>query len=70
MAENKGTYTPTKAKCNKKHLAKLDDIKLRVAKGKRDYYKKAAENAGESLNSFAIRAMDYLIETEHLDPNE
>ena len=70
MTDNKGTYTPARAEYNKKHLAKLDDIKLRVPKGKRDYYKKAAENAGESLNSFAIRAMDYLIETEHLDPNE
>lgn len=67
MSDNKGTYTPARAEYIKKHMEKLDDIKVRVPKGKREYYKKAAEKAGLSLNSFAIRAMDYLIEIENLD---
>ena len=69
MSENnKSTYTPARAKSQKKYLTKnFDDIKIRVPKGKRDYYKQAAENAGESLNSFAIRAMEYLIELEKLN---
>ena len=69
MSEKKeSTYTPARAKSQKKYLTKnFDDIKIRVPKGKRDYYKQAAENAGESLNSFAIRAMEYLIEFEKLN---
>lgn len=67
--ENKGTYTPARAKYIKKHMEKLDDIKIRVPKGRREYYKKLAENAGESLNTFAIRAMDYLAAVEGLDKN-
>ena len=45
MSDNKGTYTPARAEYIKKHMEKLDDIKVRVPKGKREYYKKAAEKA-------------------------
>lgn len=38
----------------KKHLAKLDEIKIRVPKGKKEEYKKMAEAAGKSLNQFII----------------
>lgn len=61
------TYTPERAKYIKKYLTEtVEDIKIRVPRGRKDYYKEAAANAGESLNSFAIRAMDYLIEMEKL----
>ena len=52
MSENnKSTYTPARAKSQKKYLTKnFDDIKIRVPKGKREYYKQAAENAGETAN--------------------
>ena len=64
---NKGTYTPARAKYIKKHMSKLEEIRVRVPKGEKDYYKKAAEKSGESLNAFAIRAMKYLIEVEKLN---
>lgn len=38
----------------KKHLAKLDEIKIRVPKGKKEEYKKMAEAAGKSLNQFIV----------------
>ena len=66
--EKKKRYTESQAKAEKKYLtANFEDIKVRLPKGKRDYYKKAAANANESLNSFVIRAMDYLIKIEDLN---
>ena len=66
--EKKSRYTEAQAKASKKYLAaNYEDIKVRLPKGKRDYYKQAAANANESLNSFVIRAMDYLIRIEELD---
>lgn len=68
--EKKSRYTEAQAKASKKYLAaKYDDIKVRLPKGTRDYYKQAAANANESLNTFVIRAMDYLIRVEGLDKN-
>ena len=67
MSENKGTYTEKRAESIKKHMAKLDTFKVYMPKGQKERYKIAAENAGESLNAFAIRAMDYLIEVEKLN---
>ena len=65
--DKKSRYTPAQAKAAKKYLAKtFDDIKLRVPKGKREYYKAVAEKSGESLNQLIIRALDTLIENEHL----
>lgn len=69
--EKKKRYTESQAKAAKKYLAaNYEDIKIRLPKGKRDYYKQAAANANESLNSFAIRAMDYLIQLEELDKKQ
>ena len=39
---------------NKRYLNKLDEIKVRVPKGKKDEYKKLAEQHGKSLNQFII----------------
>ena len=69
--EKKSTYTPKRAGYIKKYLSEtVEDIKVRVHKGKKAYYKEAAANAGESLNAFVIRAMDYLIEVEKLNSNK
>lgn len=38
----------------KKYQSNFDDIKIRVPKGKREEYKKAAEAAGKSLNQYII----------------
>ncbi|MBR1907671.1 hypothetical protein IJ818_01895 [bacterium] len=65
--EKKSRYTPAQAKAAKKYLANtFDDIKIRVPKGKREYYKSVADNSGESLNHLFIRAIDTLIENENL----
>ena len=52
-------FSAAQKKANAKYQAeKVEDIKIRVPKGKREYYKKAAGNAGLSLNQFAIDSMD------------
>lgn len=39
---------------NARYLATLDEIRIRVPKGKKDEYKALAESAGKSLNQFII----------------
>lgn len=51
-----------------KYIAeKLDEIKLRVPKGKKDIIKAHAESMGESVNSFINRAVDETIERDGED---
>lgn len=63
--EKKSSYrgfTEAHRRGNAKYLAeKVEDIKIRVPKGKKQYYKDAADRAGKSLNQFAIDAMEYQI---------
>ena len=62
-------YTPEVGKATQKYMKEnLDDIKFRVRKGKKDYYKTCAENAGLSFTQFIITAMDEKIEREDLAP--
>lgn len=42
----------------RRHLEKLDEIKIRVPKGKKDEYRKQAETAGKSLNQFIIDCIE------------
>lgn len=62
MEEKKSTYkgnTDARRKANKKYLTEnVEDIKIRVPKGRKEYYKDAAASIGQSLNQFAINAMD------------
>lgn len=51
-------------KANEKYMTGLDDIKVRVPKGRREEIKAHAEQQGESLNSFIIRAIDETIERD------
>ncbi len=43
---------------NKKYLATLDEIRIRIPKGKKDEYKQMAEEAGKSLNQFIIDCIE------------
>ena len=62
-------YTPQMGKANQKYMKEhLDDIKFRVRKGKKDYYKACAEAAGLSFTQFIIKAMDEKIERDDLAP--
>ncbi len=49
---------------------KLDEIKFRVPKGRKDYYKTAADNAGQSLSQFVVSSIDERIERESLMPDD
>ena len=43
---------------NRKYLATLDEIRIRIPKGKKAEYKKMAEDAGTSLNQFIIDCIE------------
>ena len=40
------------------YLAKLDEIRIRMPKGRKDEIKAHAETQGQSVNSFIIAAID------------
>ena len=70
MEEKKSTYkgnTDAHRKGNAKYLSeRVEDIKVRVPKGKKDYYKREADILGLSLNQFIINAMDEKIDRDNL----
>ena len=49
---------------NKKYLQTLDEIKVRVPKGRKAELQAHAEEQGESLNGFVVRAVDETIERD------
>ena len=50
---------------NKKYLQTLDEIKVRVPKGRKAELQAHAEEQGESLNGFIVRAVDETIERDN-----
>lgn len=50
---------------NKKYLQTLDEIKVRVPKGRKAELQAHAEGQGESLNGFIVRAVDETIERDN-----
>ena len=50
---------------NKKYLQTLDEIKVRVPKGRKAELQAHAEGQGESLNGFIVRAVDEAIERDN-----
>jgi hypothetical protein len=62
-------YSEAQKKATAKYMkANLDDIKLRVPKGKREEYKKQVSDLGyKSFNEFAIKAIEEKIEREKTD---
>ena len=66
--EKKGRYTEARAKAAKKYLKEsVEDIRIRVPKGQKDIIKAAAENAGESLNTYVRKSIDQRMERETAD---
>lgn len=43
---------------------KVEDIRFRVPKGKKDAFKEHAEKCGESLNAFLLRAAEEAVARE------
>lgn len=48
----------------KKYLSTLDEIRIRIPKGKKDEYKSAAEASGKSLNQFIIDCIEANLQNE------
>lgn len=68
MEEKKSRYTPAQNKATQKYIKEhLDDIRFRVPKGRKEYYKEAANKGGQSLNQFIISAMDEKIDRDGLN---
>ena len=68
--EKKSTYsgqTEARRKANAKYLKESVDIRIRVPKGQKDIIKAAAENAGESLNTYVRKSIDQRMERETAD---
>ena len=66
--EKKGRYTEAQAKAAKKYLIEsVEDIRIRVPKGQKDIIKAAAEQAGESLNTYVRKSIDQRMEREAAD---
>ena len=52
-------YSEAQKKATAKYMkTKLDDIKVRVPKGKREVYKAHAERQGKSLNALIIELLE------------
>lgn len=51
-------------KATQKYLDKLEEIKIRVIKGKKEQIRSHAESLGESLNGFVNRAIDETMERD------
>lgn len=51
-------------KATQKYLDKLEEIKIRVVKGKKEQIRSHAESLGESLNGFVNRAIDETMERD------
>lgn len=59
MEVDKMAYTEAQKKASIKYMAeKTDDIRLRVPKGLKDKYKKAAEEHGMSMTQFIVQCVD------------
>lgn len=51
-------------KATEKYLGKLDEIRIRMPKGRKEEIKAHAEGRGESVNAFINRAIDETMERE------
>lgn len=51
-------------KASIKYLEKLDEIRIRMPKGKKDDIKAAATAVGESMNQYVVNAVDQRMEKE------
>lgn len=48
----------------KKYLSTLDEIRIRIPKGKKEEYRSAAEASGKSLNQFIIDCIEANLQTK------
>ncbi len=63
--EKKSRYTAAQKKAAEKYLKEsVEDIRIRVPKGKKAIVKAHAEQQGESMNQFVIRAINETMERD------
>ena len=63
--EKKSRYTAAQKKAAEKYLKEsVEDIRIRVPKGKKAIIKAHAEQQGESMNQFVIRAINETMERD------
>lgn len=63
--KRKSRYNEAQNKATQRYIkAHLDDVKFRVPKGQRDYYKAVAAAYGTSFAKFVVSAMDEKIERD------
>ena len=63
--EKKSRYTEAQAKAARKYLKEsVEDIKIRVPKGRKAVIKAHADRQQESMNQFVIRAINETMERD------
>ena len=63
--EKKSRYTEAQAKAAKKYLSEtVEDVRIRVPKGQKAIIKTHADNQGESMNQFVVRAINETMERD------
>ena len=63
MKETKSRYTEAQKRSAEKYLSeKVEDIRIRVPKGKKAIIKEYAEKQGKSLNQFIVDLIEDAIE--------
>lgn len=63
--EKKSRYTESQKRAAEKYLSeKVEDIKIRVPKGKKEIIRTHAAGQGESMNQFVVRAIDETMERD------
>lgn len=67
--EKKNTYkgqTEARRRASSKYLKEtVEDVRIRVPKGQKEIIKTHAENNGESMNQFVIRAINETMERDN-----
>ena len=64
--EKKSRYTEAQAKAAKKYLKEsVEDIRIRVPKGKKAEVQAHAVSTGESMNSFVVRAINETMDRDN-----
>ena len=60
--EKKSPYTEAQARSAKKYLTEtVEDIRIRVPKGRKTVIKSHSDKMGESMNAFVVRAINETI---------
>lgn len=57
-------------RANQKYIDSLEEIKVRVSKGRKSEIRTHAEQRGESLNAFVNRAIDEAIQRDNAEDQQ